>query len=525
MFAISDSTITNWTRSGLKPVDGQRPQLFAGYELRQFLTNLRWPHGRPPENGRLFCSSCLGFKALFRASIRVVQRDIRCPLVTGQCIDCHTMLQSGADTHDLASFLDASANTAGGSSDVYDGLVPCSTGGNRASIPPETNSTNLRWLYGYRVYLEHHQNLDAGTVDEHLRAINRMSAFLGQKCYERVTIADARRFKDELRGRRNLDEGKGLSRSTVLHTIDRCRVFFRWLQRQPGVTLETDLPGYFNLSRNERSAEASMSKGTSINFNQALLMFASVTGSDPVAVRNRAIIALFIVTGMRISALISLRGKHVNMTTRWINQDPREVNTKLGKHIRTYCLDLGSGLLAAIEEWVLWRGLSGFGDDAPFFLPDRYLQANALGFGYRAAGSEPAQCWQSEEPVQRMIKAAATAAGIPTDSVSSHDFRKVLHPFLSRRGAMMIAEEVALQLNLGHTPQEIIRKHYANMQDSEREEILDDLTRRALSNRSELDRYLGYERGEITESDPDYMLAKQIYERQNLDKVKIISGT
>ena len=46
----------------------------------------------------------------------------------------------------------------------------------------------------------------------------------------------------------------------------------------------------------------------------------------------------------------------------------------------------------------------------------------------------------------------------------------------------MIIEEVALQLNLGHTPTETIRKHYAYMQDSEREEIVDELCRRALPN-------------------------------------------
>jgi hypothetical protein len=80
---------------------------------------------------------------------------------------------------------------------------------------------------------------------------------------------------------------------------------------------------------------------------------------------------------------------------------------------------------------------------------------------------------------------------------------------------MMIIEDVALELNLGHTPNETIRKHYASMQDSEHEEILDELCRRALPCRSELELYLAIDRGELCEGDPDYTRAKRIYERNS----------
>ncbi len=53
-----------------------------------------------------------------------------------------------------------------------------------APIPPETRSSNLRWLYGYRVFLESNQEWDVRTVDEYLRALSRMSAFFGHKPFE-----------------------------------------------------------------------------------------------------------------------------------------------------------------------------------------------------------------------------------------------------------------------------------------------------------------------------------------------------
>ncbi len=423
------------------------------------------------------------------------------------------MLEAELPPDEMPEVFAASINIPGDSSDVIGGVVSGSIGRNGASIPPETSSSNSRWLYDFRIYLESNREFGVSTIDEYLRAAGRMSAFLGHKPFEKIGIADVRRFKDELRKRRELGGSQGLSWSTVLHTLDRCGGLFRWLQRRPGFEMDPDLPGYFKMSRRERAAEAGMVKGTSLTFDQALYLFATMPVTGPIELRDRAIVAMFIVTGIRVAALITLGGKHVNMHTRWINQDPREVSTKFAIHIRTYCLDLGSGLLDALQQWARWRSANGFGDEAPFFVPDRYIQPNGIGLGYRSVEAEAAQCWKSDAPVQRIIKNAARAAGIPEEAVSSHDFRKVLHPFLSKRGKMEINEEVALQLNLGHTPKEVIRKHYASMQDSEREELLDDLCRRALSNRSEVELYAGYHSGRISEADPDYDRARVIYQR------------
>jgi site-specific recombinase XerC len=514
LFGIRDGTITTWVRRGLEPVDNKRPQLFSGYELRRFLTHMRWPHGRSPESGRLFCYSCFGFKSMLAGTIQTIPHGIGCFKVSGQCRDCHSMPQASATATELSQIFGASVNIPGDSSDVIEGRASVGSKRNGLPIPPETSSSNQRWLYGYRIFLENHEEFDVTTVDDHLRAISRMSAHLNHKPFEVITIADAGDFKNQLRQLRDLEEG-GLSRSTVSHTLDRCRAFYTWLTRRPNIEVDPDLPGYFSLSRKECAAESSMVKGTSLNFDQAVRMFSGMTGSNPVEERNRAIVAMFIVTGIRIGALITLRGKHVNTVTRWINQDPREVDTKLGTHIRTYCLDLGFGLLDAIAVWARWRGSNGFGDDEPFFLPDRYIQPNSIGLGFRPAGGEAARGWTSEDPVQRIIKDAASVSGITDGSISSHDFRKVLHPFLSKRGAMLIVEEVALQLNFGHTPVETIRKHYASMQDSEREEILDELCRRALSHRTELELYLGFERNMIAENDPDFRRAMDLFHRNS----------
>jgi site-specific recombinase XerC len=373
----------------------------------------------------------------------------------------------------------------------------------------------LRWLYEYRVFLDKHQEWEVRTVDEHLRAVGRMSALLDNRPFEAITIHDVLAFKNALRDLRD-DEGNGsISRSTVTHVLSRCEALFKWLSARPGIKLDPHLPGYFNLSRKERGAAASAVKGTNLTFDQAISIFAAMPDSNTIELRNRAIIAMFICTGIRIAALTTLRGKHVNLNTRWINQDPREVDTKFGKHIRTYLLNLGPALLNTMTAWANWRTQNGFGDNEPFFLPDRYIQPNGVGLGYRPSSREPAICWKSIDPVQQIVKYAASAAGFAEQNISSHDFRKAAHPFLAKRGGMQTAEEVALLLNFGHTPIETIRKHYAAMPEDQREELLDELCRRALSSRSELELYLEYERKTISEADPDFQRAKDIFQRNS----------
>ena len=161
-----------------------------------------------------------------------------------------------------------------------------------------------------------------------------------------------------------------------------------------------------------------------------------------------------------------------------------------------------------------WRAVNGFHDQAAFFLPDRYIQPNGIGLGFRSDERKYAECWKSEDSAQRIIKNAGMAVGIPDEEASSHDFRKIIFGHLAKSGILTL-EEVALQLNFGQTPTELIRRHYSPVMDTEREKPLDELCRRAGSYRSELELYLGYEKNLIGEADPDFRRAKDIFERNS----------
>ena len=58
MFGSHRNTVRDWLRAGLKSIDGRRPSLILGSELRRFLIERRAKRKRPIPPGMIFCLRC-----------------------------------------------------------------------------------------------------------------------------------------------------------------------------------------------------------------------------------------------------------------------------------------------------------------------------------------------------------------------------------------------------------------------------------------------------------------------------------
>jgi hypothetical protein len=58
LYAVHKNTIRNWLRQGLTSIDGQRPTVIRGVELRRFLTDRRARAKQTCGPGRIFCLPC-----------------------------------------------------------------------------------------------------------------------------------------------------------------------------------------------------------------------------------------------------------------------------------------------------------------------------------------------------------------------------------------------------------------------------------------------------------------------------------
>jgi integrase len=167
--------------------------------------------------------------------------------------------------------------------------------------------------------------------------------------------------------------------------------------------------------------------------------------SNIIEKRNRALFAFTILTGMRDSAIASLKLKHIDLEKRLVLQDPNEVNTKFSKRIDTYFFEVGEDITAIVVEWV------------NFLLKDQLYSLNAPVFprnkmghdsnqGFVCKGIEPLH-WKTTSPIRAIFKKAFKNAGLPY--FTPHTFRNTLA--IHGEQVCITAEHFkAWSQNLGH---------------------------------------------------------------------------
>ena len=84
--------------------------------------------------------------------------------------------------------------------------------------------------------------------------------------------------------------------------------------------------------------------------------------------RNRALVAFTLLTGARDSAIASMKVKHVDLITKCVNQDAREVKTKFSKTFDTFFFPVGGKVREIVTAWVSYlRDEKLWGNDDPLF--------------------------------------------------------------------------------------------------------------------------------------------------------------
>lgn len=166
---------------------------------------------------------------------------------------------------------------------------------------------------------------------------------------------------------------------------------------------------------------------------------------NPIQRRDRALFALAMLTGMRDSALISLRLKHIDPDREFVNQDPNMVNTKASKQIFTYFAPVGEDLKTIVKEWISYlRAELLYGNDDPVFPRTKVGVSEESGFV--AAGLEPI-CWSTAATVRKVMREAYERVGLP-----------YFHPHLLRKTLVQVGEQrcrtpeefKAWSQNIGH---------------------------------------------------------------------------
>jgi hypothetical protein len=116
LFKVHKNTIRSWLKQGLEPIDGQRPTVVRGEDVRRFLAERRARAKRPSGLGRIYCLPCRAPKVPAGNMAECVATDDTTGTLRGICPDCDRMIYRRVNPQKLAAVrcdLDVTITQAG----------------------------------------------------------------------------------------------------------------------------------------------------------------------------------------------------------------------------------------------------------------------------------------------------------------------------------------------------------------------------------------------------------------------------
>jgi integrase len=161
--------------------------------------------------------------------------------------------------------------------------------------------------------------------------------------------------------------------------------------------------------------------------------------------RDRAVVALILLTGARDGAVASLRIKHLDLGRRELAQDARDVKTKRAKTFTTWFFPVGEAAVEALSAWVAeLNGELLFGPDDPLFPATRNGLDSA---GLFAPTGVERRFWTTAAPIRELFRKGFEDAGLPY--FGPHSLRRTLVSLAYDR-ELSPRDLKAWSQNLGH---------------------------------------------------------------------------
>lgn len=309
------------------------------------------------------------------------------------------------------------------------------------------NPENERIKREYFEYLKEAYQKSSSTIDNIKKSIARYEKFTEYKNFKSFNKEKAIVFKNNLLQTKAKQTGNTLSESTVLTTCRNLKSFFLWLRNQSGYKskLNTDTIDFLNLPESYVRIATSIKVKEFPTIEQIKKVIYSMPDKTDIDKRNKALISFTLLSGLRDSAIASLKLKHIDIEKERIEQDPAEVKTKFSKLIYTFFFPVGDDIKKIFIDWInyLYKNKL-FDNNAPVFPKTKLTQDKNQMF--IADGLESAH-WELANQIRDIFKNAFESAGLKY--YSPHSFRNTLVN-LGEKMCNTPEEFKAWSQNLGH---------------------------------------------------------------------------
>ncbi|KEZ77607.1 tyrosine-type recombinase/integrase [Salinisphaera hydrothermalis] len=336
------------------------------------------------------------------------------------------------------------------------------------------SARNERIKHQYFEYLKEAMRYSDDTVDKVSKALARFEAFTEWRDFAGFRADHAVAFKKDLARQRGRQSKKPLSKSTLHGTLSDLRRFFHWLAGQPGYKSKLNYSDsdYFNLSEKESRVARAKRETPIPTLEQVRHAVTNMPNESETERRDQAVIAWTILTGMRDGATASLKLRHVDVHTRRVYQDAREVRTKFSKSFTSYFFPVGGPFEQIVANWITYlRERKRWGLDDPLFPATKVVNGHTHAFTPCGVKPEP---WQSANPIRTIFKRAFEAVDMPY--FNPHSFRNTLVR-LGEQVCNSPEEFKAWSQNLGHEKVMTTFNSYGEVPSSRQGSIMESLQR------------------------------------------------
>ncbi len=300
-------------------------------------------------------------------------------------------------------------------------------------------------------FLEKYEGKSLKTVDIVVSAIFTFQQFTNNKEFQNIKEKDIESFRNYLKQKTNKRTGDNISLSTQFDCLRHLKAFFTWLSQRPGYKskITPDLPMLFRLTLNE---EESL-KGFNIrdcppNLEYIDSLLSGIIGDKEIDKRDRAMISLIAMTGLRDSALSSLPIKALDLERKLLIQKYSDkVKVKFGKLIPTPLMIFKEDYLTNVKNWYDFLILKKkFGSSDPLFPKINIEQEGQYNLSFTVKEFKPL-FMKDASPIRMMLKKRCESANLKY--YPPHAFRHLITKTAMNK-ASNFTEAKAISQSLGH---------------------------------------------------------------------------
>ncbi len=296
-------------------------------------------------------------------------------------------------------------------------------------------------------YLQGAKGFTESSINAFGEAVYQWEKFVECEDFANFNRTKALSFVEHLKERESKTESGHLGLQTQYNYLRRVKKFFDWLADQPGYRsqINKNEVAFLRLSKKEVNIATSGTTKKIPTYEEVRKIIENINIENEIDMRDRALICLALTTGMRISALISLRMKSFNKERELFDQNPGDgVRTKNDKRIFTTFFPIAwKEPREYFLQWFEYLEKKGFQSEDPIFPATKRGQFDS------AHNSEIVSVafWKESNAAREVFKRRCLDAKV--SYYHPHLFRHLIVELMSKT-RLTEEEKRAISLNLGH---------------------------------------------------------------------------